>query len=543
MYLNRLNKISGMLLLAFSTTLVAQDRLNSARKLLESRDQQITQPVMLEHHPLDAPIDEASYLVGGGDRLTIQIETVPPLVFTLSVGVDGTVVLPTVGELAVGGRSLIDATRLIKDRTQGTHRLSGVSVSLTASRRIFVRVQGSAVIPQSIEATASDRVSTLLTNRAVLRTRVPILDDEEIKDLEPVEYARRSILLRRPDGKIFRVDLDRYFATGESRWNPHIAEGDEIIVNVFDNSYPSVAVGGAVWLPGRYEFVEGDRIADLIKFARGIHPRGVSDSVVLAGSGRRPRVISLAGEDTLRKLVAGDRLWIPSHVSLVQTNIARIEGEVRMPGEYPLLTGSTRLSEIVDMAGGLTDDALLNGATIFRTKTPVADHERNLLLAFRGNIAIDDTTYVRQEEELRLFGERVSVDFRSALNNPGSPDDPIIEPGDRVLVPRKTGTVYVFGQVTSPGHIAVIPGAGYEAYIDAAGGYTDRARSGDAVIIRYASRQWLDPDGTPVEEGDAIWVPKEIEQTFALEAMAYGQVASVLSAIATLILVIVQLTK
>lgn len=226
-----------------------------------------------------------------------------------------------------------------------------------------------------------------------------------------------------------------------------------------------------------------------------------------------------------------------------QADLVSVTGEVNMPGVYPLLRGSTRLTDILSIAGGMTHRAMIHGATIHRQKIPANAQPERLLLAQRGNMAVDDTTYVRQEGMLRIMGERVNVDFRLALASPGSQDDPLMEPGDRITVPRHTGTVFVFGQVTSPGHIAYSAGWTLDEYLSAAGGMTDRAKSGDVAVIKCATQQWVDPSETSIEEGDAIWVPKKVEQSFAMEMMAYSQIIGIVSSVATIVLVLTQILK
>ena len=42
--------------------------------------------------------------------------------------------------------------------------------------------------------------------------------------------SRRNILLRRKGGDALRVDLVKFLATGDERWNPYLREGDAVIL-------------------------------------------------------------------------------------------------------------------------------------------------------------------------------------------------------------------------------------------------------------------------------------------------------------------------
>ena len=188
------------------------------------------------------------------------------------------------------------------------------------------------------------------------------------------------------------------------------------------------------------------------------------------------------------------------------------------------------------MCGGPTPLAALNGASLVRKGLDRDRRDAERLVEMRGMVVLADTTYLRQENEYRYDGERVDVDFvRLVLQHDSTQDVPVL-PGDRLVVPRKVGSVYVFGQVTNPSHVALAEGRSASYYVQRAGGYTDRARATDMVVIKRGSRQWLDPGSTTVEDGDAIWVPKERDRDFSYYLGVAGQFASILTTAITIVL-------
>ncbi|MEM3136828.1 MAG: hypothetical protein QXW37_08945, partial [Candidatus Nitrosotenuis sp.] len=82
-----------------------------------------------------------------------------------------------------------------------------------------------------------------------------------------------------------------------------------------------------------------------------------------------------------------------------------------------------------------------------------------------------------------------------------------------------------------PGHVPFAMKASVSYYIDKAGGFTDRARTGDVKIIKAKTKQWLDPGDTVIEDGDYIWVPKEIERPFIYYTTIVSHLATILSAV------------
>lgn len=490
--------------------------------------------------PLDAPLDASSYIVGAGDLFSVTISTVPPQVMPLTVTAQGALVIPLVGEVEATGKTLSafrsDVLKAIKRRyLQGEP-----TVSLVAPRKIIVRVRGAGVNEGSYVASASDRVQSLLARPDIRRTTAR--SDAVIRELErePVPVLRRSIRILRAGNDPIVVDLERYEATRESHWSPYLQEGDEVVFRPAAGSKATVTVGGAVVLPGTFEWRQGDRLRDLLMFAKGVSEHAVPESVQVL---RAPGVAEWHSSTSDSEVRPGDRIVVLSRQSASDDALVTIEGEVQQPGSYPVTASRTRLAEIILMAGGVTAEAMLHATSVYR-RAPAGDERRLLLLtADRGNAVLEDTAYVRIETQARLYGERVSANAVRAIAEPSSDENVLLQPGDRIVVPRRTGTVYVFGQVGSPGHQPFKPGARLNDYLERAGGVTERAKDDEISVIKYASRQWLTPDDATIEEGDMIWVPRVVERDIAYELSVIGQIAGIVSATATLILLVIQIGK
>ena len=121
--------------------------------------------------------------------------------------------------------------------------------------------------------------------------------------------------------------------------------------------------------------------------------------------------------------------------------------------------------------------------------------------------------------------------------------DIVLRHGDWIRIPSVRKTVYVFGQVVTPGNVPFFQGEKYKQYIYKAGGYTDYAQTGDVVVIKRATRQWLSPSDTEIEEGDCIWIPKEPERPTTYYWNIVGQMASIVSVAVSIVLLTIQLNK
>jgi hypothetical protein len=162
----------------------------------------------------------------------------------------------------------------------------------------------------------------------------------------------------------------------------------------------------------------------------------------------------------------------------------------------------------------------------------LVEHER--LLGRRSAITPEDSSYFMAETLLRLDGERVAVNFRLLFLEGDTTQDVTLRNFDRIVVPPISKTVYVFGQVVSPGHVPWVPNESVEYYIRQAGGYTNEARTGDTRIIKGAEGVWLDPDETTIEDGDGLWTPKEIHYPFSHYMTVYGQLAGIIATVISL---------
>jgi len=106
-------------------------------------------------------------------------------------------------------------------------------------------------------------------------------DDVNIPDIKDKEKPRRNVILYRRTGEVIKVDIPKYYATKDERWNPFLFDGDIIFIPRFEKNKNLFAVYGGVNVPGQIEYSEGDRITDAIQLAYGFTPRALVDSMIL----------------------------------------------------------------------------------------------------------------------------------------------------------------------------------------------------------------------------------------------------------------------
>ncbi len=504
-------------------------------------------PNSMKSSPLDAPIDENSYRVGPGDIFIVSLGISAMESGPLTVSAQGTLAIPFVGEVPVHSRTLAEAREQVLRAIRKKFQVGEASISLMTPRQILVRVRGYGMYDGTYEATAGDRVHTLLAREGIRRSyrrHDPFMGEME---MEPIPILRRSITIFRNSGEPVLVDLEQFEATRSSSWNPYLQEGDEIVFALPSPQRPSTTAGGALRLPGTFEWKAGDRVKDLLLFSRGFSEWANPDSVMLHHDSGGVTAMRIGPGPTFEgsdiPVEAGDRLFVPARFAESTEALVTVEGEVRQSGQFPIQPGKTRLREVLVMAGGLTDHAMVHAASVYRSQPDPGEWTLLRMTSGRGNSVPDDSLYLREETEARLLGERVVCNVKKAMADPSSTDNVLLLAGDRVVIPRSTGTVYVFGQVASPGHVPFTPETSVEAYLQLAGGTTERAKESDVVVIKRGSRQWLEPGETAVEEGDMVWVPRTTDRDLSYDLGVTGQIAGILTAAATVVLLIIQINK
>jgi protein involved in polysaccharide export with SLBB domain len=313
-------------------------------------------------------------------------------------------------------------------------------------------------------------------------------------------------------------------------------------------------VYGAVNAPGQYEWVEGDSLLALVQIAQGAMTRSDLKHVTiqrlneLGEKASELQVSLFAIQKGLQPdvlLQRGDRIIVPLVPDNRGVSSVTVEGQVRKQGMYPILHGHTKLTEVLALAGGFRDDALLSGALILRRDdrgTDMLGPQTSLLRNLRSQqLTSADSAYFYLD--IKTSRHPVLADFVKLIEKHDSTQDIVLRDGDLIYVPADNRTVLVFGQVQKPGYIPFVPGMRYKDYVARAGGFSELAISGDTKVIKKATLEWLDPGDTVIEPGDQIWVPKEYIKDTRQTWPLIRDIIAVVASVATTVLIAIQVTK
>jgi protein involved in polysaccharide export with SLBB domain len=246
-----------------------------------------------------------------------------------------------------------------------------------------------------------------------------------------------------------------------------IHDGDEVhIFPIAPYNEDAVYVQGHVLRPGRYSYKQGMKLSDLIGSYKDLLPEPAphyAEIVRLNAPDFRPSVESfdlsaaLDSPASAPKLQPLDTVRIFSRYDFEPAPEIWVGGEVRVPGKYRT-SGQVRLKDAVFLAGGITQDASLDSAQLFRTQP-------------------DGTMKI------------LSVNLNGALT--GNPaDNVLLEPRDRLIVHRNAAkvdppTVYVKGEVAKPGRYPLTTNMRVEDLVRVAGGLKRSAYAESADLARF----------------------------------------------------------
>ena len=275
-----------------------------------------------------------------------------------------------------------------------------------------------------------------------------------------------------------------------------INDGDEVhIFPIAPYNEDAIYIQGHVLRPGRYSYKQGMNLSDLIGSYKDLLPEPAphyAEIVRLNPPDFHPSVESfdltaaLANPASAPKLQPLDTVRVFSRYDFEPAPEVWVGGEVREPGKYRT-SGQAHLRDTVYLAGGVTQDASLDSAQLFRTQP-------------------DGTMKI------------LSVNLREALA--GNPlDNVIMQPRDRLLVHRNSArvdppTVYIKGEVAKPGRYPLTTNMHVEDLVHVAGGLKRSAYTESADLSRFET------NGSRINPNDRL----EVNLTAAMSGDAKNDI-------------------
>ena len=305
-----------------------------------------------------------------------------------------------------------------------------------------------------------------------------------------------------------------------------------------------VTVGGDVKVPGDYPLAVNSKVTDLVAAAGGLNDsayfnraelsRTSDTNTQLNGVTINHKAIDLAAvyagnaEDVA--LQSRDRLNIFATPDWKTNREVTLAGEVRFPGTYKVRQGE-RLSDVIQRAGGLTENAFAFGAIFTREqiqKKEAAQMEK-LLEQLKSDVATralsteraqatpqDSLLLLRELGKIEPVGRLVINLEQIVAQNPLF--DMVVEDKDTLHVPRYNRAITIVGEVQYAGSHRFDGELSVTDYLTLAGGFRKRADDKRVYIVRAdgsvalpGSGGWFSRNKANLLPGDTIVVPLDTE--------------------------------
>ena len=315
-------------------------------------------------------------------------------------------------------------------------------------------------------------------------------------------------------------------------------------------------ITGEVMSPGDYEYAANTTIQDLIVMAGGLRDQAslakveVSRRILDPNATQKSNVIAQTFSFDLKDglvlngnsgfvLEPYDVVHIYRSPAFSTARNIQVRGEVNYEGGHTLPHKNMRLSDAIQMAGGVTPNAYVHGARLLRKMNDdERQRQQSTLNAIRNILTERGDSISRDQLQL---GDTYSVGIQldKALENPGGTYDIIIREGDEIIVPEYNATVRVSGDVFMPNTVSFIEGKNYKYYVNQSGGFGNRAKKSKTFIVYQNGTIGVAAQGAKPEPGCEIIVPSKKRRN----PVNLASLVSMGTSLASLATMVVALTK
>ncbi|KAA4617973.1 capsule biosynthesis protein [Bacteroides ovatus] len=379
----------------------------------------------------------ANYRLGPGDEVIIDIWGASQNTIRQQISPEGTINIQKIGPVNLSGMTVSAANDYLKNAlnkiynglNNTTDPTSDIRLTLGNIRTIQINVMGEVVQPGTYALSSFSTVFHTLYRAGGV---------SDIGSLRNVQLVR--------NGKnIATIDVYEFIMKGNTQDDIRLQEGDVVIVPAYD---VLVKISGKVKRPMRFEMKKDENLATLIKYAGGFEADAYTRSLrVVRQNGEEYEVNTVKDMDySIYTMRNGDVVTAEAILNRF-TNKLEIRGAVYRPGIYQLSGKLNTIRELVHEAQGLTGDAFLNRAVLYR-----------------------------QRED--LTSEVVQIDIKSIMD--GTSPNLALMKNDILYIPsihdlEDRGNVTVHGEVAQPDSYPYADNMTLEDLIIQAGGLKEAA--------------------------------------------------------------------
>ncbi|MDE5585258.1 MAG: SLBB domain-containing protein [Muribaculaceae bacterium] len=351
-----------------------------------------------------------NYRLGPGDEVIIDIWGVSEDNIRQQISPDGRIMISQLGPVYLNGLTVAEANQQLKNifakKYSGVGSDTDINLTLGQIRSIQIDVLGEVSTPGTYRISPFSNAFHALYNAGGIN---------DIGSLRNIEIFRNG-------KKISTIDVYDFLFKGKDVGNVRLQEGDVIIVPPYSEL---VHIEGNVKRPMFYELRQGENLAKLIEYAGGFSGDAYSDVVrVLRLNGLEKELNTVdRNEFAYYPLKDGDVVSV-GVVTDEYTNKVEIGGSVYRPGTYAINDNVRTLRQLIQTAEGLTDDAYLDRALMYREKP---DRSLEVLSINLGDIMNGTAADIelRKNDIINIINinaitERGGFTIQGLVNSPGT---------------------------------------------------------------------------------------------------------------------------
>ena len=364
---------------------------------------------------------------------------------------------------------------------------------LLANQENFPLLNGDEII---IDEVKDNLEKTVVVTGAVMKAgsygweqNMRISDLVEKAVLKPDAQLEVGYLLRKnldQTSTLKRLSLSQIINNSNNSKDLLLQPGDKLIIfkQAQFADQAEVKVTGAVREKTQIAFDVSKKmtVQDLILLGGGLQPNAASIGYIKRTSTTNRNIIDYVRVDLAIAmqnfeapenliLEPNDHLMVFTQERFSELYKVKIEGAIREPGEFDY-DDEMRVKDLIYLAGGLSDQAL-------------------------------DTGYiVRTDLENQKQVEYISINFQLAVNIPGTSENRLLQPMDKLIILNKPNyydqfPVKVMGAVRHPGEVQFSPSLNIRDLITLAGGLSYEADSTHLDIYRLDMNAMRDEEDIP----------------------------------------------
>lgn len=390
-----------------------------------------------------------NYEVGTSDVLKLVVYGVQEYSADLDVSKEGTVLIENVGRIKVAGLTIEAATTRIKQQMANTAypslRSGESKMALTVgdTRTIQVTIIGA-------QRSGNYNVSSLSN---VLSALTMAGGPSEIGSYRAIELIR--------DNKVVKTfDLYAFMQNGDQSQNMGLKDRDVIKVPPYKGR---IEIKGQVKRPGIFELNASESFKQFLQYAGGFDDTAYTAWVKVIQKNEKEKAVKDLAQNqfTSYQPQGGDIIQVSKILDRFQNRV-KLTGAVFRPDVYELTEGM-RISDLVQRADGLREDAFIGRAQLIRLKPNLLKELVTINLSKALQKDPNENIFLQREDELYINS---IVDLRDSL------------------------TVDLLGEVRSQGRFNYVDSMTVKDLILMAGGFNYAANKQIEVarLIQYGER-------------------------------------------------------